>query len=271
MVPDGAYAATRMEHVTTDDGATLAYAQSGRGRDLVLVHGITENHGAWHPVLAGLGEQWRVTAVDVRGHGESERRPPYDPVTCARDLATVVDALGLSEPLMVGHSMGGVIVSAYGGAGYSARGIVNVDQAMALGGFKDALTPLQPMLEGDDADFREAVAIVFGVLDGPLPAPERARLDALASPEQPVVLGVWEQVFTLSATELDGLATELLSGIRVPYLAIHGSDPGLEYVQWLLGVIANARVEVWPETGHYPHLVDPARFVQRLDQFDGGL
>jgi pimeloyl-ACP methyl ester carboxylesterase len=142
---------------------------------------------------------------------------------------------------------------------------------MALGGFKAALTPLQPMLESDDASFRQAVAMVFGVLDGPLPASERARLDALASPEQAVVLGVWEQVFALSADELDALTAQLLSGIRVPYLAIHGSDPGADYVYWLLDLIANARVEVWPDVGHYPQLVDPERFVERLDQFDGGL
>ena len=167
--------------------------------------------------------------------------------------------------------MGGVIVSAYGGAGHPARGIVNVDQPMALGAFKAALEPLIPMLQGDDASFREAVSTVFAVLDGALPAVERARLDALARPEQAVVLGVWSQVFELAAVELDARAAELLSGIRVPYLAIHGSDPGVEYVHWLLGIVTNARVEVWPDTGHYPHLVDPARFAQRLDQFDGGL
>lgn len=260
-----------MGTVRTADGARLAYEQAGKGRDLVLVHGITESRRAWDPVLAGLESRWRVTAVDVRGHGESERRAPYDAVTFASDLATIVETLDLDRPLMVGHSMGGVIVSAYGGAGYPARGIVNVDQPMALGAFKAALEPLIPMLQGDDASFREAVSTVFAVLDGPLPAAERARLDALASPEQAVVLGVWSQVFELAADELDALAAELLRGIRVPYLAIHGSDPGVEYVQWLLGIVTNACVEVWPDTGHYPHLVDPERFGQRLDQFDGGL
>ena len=42
-------------------------------------------------------------------------------------------------------------------------------------------------------------------------------------------------------------------------------------MEWLLAQVANARVEVWPDHGHYPHLVDPAHFVERLDQFDGGL
>jgi pimeloyl-ACP methyl ester carboxylesterase len=260
-----------MDTVTTEDGTTLAYEQAGSGRDVVLVHGITESLRAWDPVRSALEAGWRVTAVDVRGHGGSERRPPYDAVTGAADLATLVDRLGLDEPLLVGHSMGGVIVSAYGATGAPTRGIVNIDQALALGGFKAALTPLRPMLEGDEASFREAMAMVFSVLDGPLPPAERARLDAISSPEQAVVLGVWSQVFDLTIPELDVLAGELLSSIRVPYLAIHGSDPGVPYVEWLLGRVANARVEVWPDTGHYPHLVDPTRFAERLDQFDGGL
>lgn len=260
-----------MGSITTDDGATIHFREGGAGRDLVLVHGITESGHAWDPVLDGLEANWHVVNVDMRGHGDSDRRAPYDAITMANDLASVVAGVGLSEPLVVGHSMGGVIASAYAGLGHPARGVANIDQPMALGGFKAALEPLVPMLRGDDASFREAVAMVFAVLDGPLPASERARLDALASPEQDVVLGVWDAVFDSTAEELDALAAELLSGIRVPYLAIHGSDPGTEYVEWLLALIGNARVEVWPDSGHYPHLVDPARCCERLDQFDGGL
>lgn len=257
--------------VEASDGTKLAYTDGGGGRDLVLVHGITESGRAWDPALGALEGYWRVVNVDMRGHGASERRAPYDAMTMAADLAGVITTLELDEPLMVGHSMGGVIVSAYGGLGHSARGIVNVDQPMALGSFKDALEPLVAMLRGDDASFRDAVAMVFSVLDGPLPPSERARLDALSSPESEVVLGVWEAVFENSADELDAFATELLSGIRVPYLAIHGSDPGVDYVHWLLGIVRNARVEVWPDTGHYPHLIDPERFAERLTQFDRGL
>ena len=260
-----------MQRVTIADGTRIAYSEGGQGRDLVLVHGITESHRAWDPVIAGLQAKWRVVAVDARGHGESDRRPPYDPVTMANDVGAVVAALNLDDPLVVGHSMGGVVVSAYGGLGLPARGIVNVDQLLALGSFKEALEPLIPMLQGDDASFRDAMTMVFAVLDGPLPPDERARLDALSSPEPEVVLGVWQPVFENSVEELDAMAADLLSGISVPYLAIHGSDPGVEYVHWLLRVVANARVEVWPNAGHYPHLVDIERFAQRLDQFDCGL
>lgn len=59
--------------------------------------------------------------------------------------------------------------------------------------------------------------------------------------------------------------------MRVPYLSIHGVDPGAEYAHWLADLIPGALVEVWPDLGHYPHLVEPARFVSRLAAFDSSL
>ena len=113
----GFYPARPMETVTMADGTKLAYSQGGSGRDLVLVHGITESRRAWDPVIGGLEAGWRVVNVDMRGHGESERCEPYDAMTMASDLAQVVAALGLDEPLMGGHSMGGVMGGGDGGLG----------------------------------------------------------------------------------------------------------------------------------------------------------
>jgi pimeloyl-ACP methyl ester carboxylesterase len=257
-----------METVETPDGTKIAYSESGAGSPLVLVHGITENQRAWDPVRAALDERWHVVALDLRGHGGSDRNPPYDPVTMANDVASVVAELGLDDPLLVGHSLGGVVVSAYGGAGFPARGIVNVDQPLALGGFKEALEPLTPLLQGSPEEFAAAVGIVFSVLDGPLPAAERARLDELSTPEQDVVLGVWKPVFEMSAEDLDLMAAELSQAIAVPYLSLHGSDPGEDYPDWLHAIVPTADFDVWPEAGHYPHLTDPDRFVRRLSAFD---
>ncbi len=253
------------------DGTVIAFEETGQGRDLVLVHGITESRRAWDPVIPHLAERWRVVAVDLRGHGDSGRQAPYDPATLATDVGAVVDHLALDEPLMVGHSLGGVVVSVYAGARLPSRGVVNVDQMLRLAAFQEALAPLEPMLRGDEASFREAVGIVFSVLDGSLPAAERERLNALSSPETEVVLGVWDPVLDASPGELDDMAVRILRGIDVPYLALHGSDPGPQYVQWLLGLVRETRLEVWPDVGHYPHLVDPERFRDRLEQFDENL
>jgi pimeloyl-ACP methyl ester carboxylesterase len=257
--------------VTASDGARLVGEESGEGRALVLVHGITESRAAWDPVVPHLEPAWRVVRVDLRGHGESERRPPYDVSTLAGDLAAVVADRRLDAPLVVGHSLGGVVVAAYAGAGRPARGVVVVDQTLRLGELQAALAPLVPMLRGTPEEFDAAVATVFQVLDGPLPAAERARLDARSSPEPEVVLGVWAPVLDETAEALEDLARDLVRRIRVPFLAIHGTDPGVEYVHWLMGLLPDVRVEVWPDQGHYPHLLDPERFAQRLDQFEGRL
>jgi pimeloyl-ACP methyl ester carboxylesterase len=257
-----------VESVRGDDGTRIAYTESGEGPPLVLVHGLTESHRAWDPVLPALAGRWRVVAVDLRGHGESDRSGPYDPTTLANDLAAVITAVDAEEPMVVGHSLGGVVVSAYGGAGHPARAIVNVDQPIALGAFKDALEPLEPMLRGTPEEFATAMGIVFSALDGPLPASERARLDAISSPEQDVVLGVWGTVFDSTAEDLDLLTAALVGGVSVPYLSLHGSDPGDDYPDWLTAVIPTSTIEIWDGLGHYPQLTAPDRFVTRLGRFD---
>jgi pimeloyl-ACP methyl ester carboxylesterase len=257
-----------MGTVTVDDGTPISYSESGDGPPLVLVHGITESRHAWDPVLPALAEHWRVVAIDLRGHGESGRQDPYDMLTLATDVHAVVRELDLDDPLMVGHSLGGVVVSAYGGAPYPARAIVNVDQPIALGAFKEALEPLTPMLLGSREEFDTAIGIVFDVLDGPLPPDERARLNALSSPEPEVVLAIWGAVFDNSAEALDLLAADLAAGIEVPYLSLHGMDPGEDYPDWLTAIIPSSTIDVWLEAGHYPHLTMPERFVERLVAFD---
>lgn len=257
-----------MGTVQAADGTPIAFSESGDGPPLVLVHGITESRHAWDPIMPALSEHWRVVAIDLRGHGDSGRQAPYDPVTMASDVNAVVADLGLDAPLMVGHSLGGVVVTAYGGAGHPARGIVNVDQPIALGAFKEALEPLTPMLRGSREEFDTAVGIIFEVLDGPLPAEERARLNALSSPEPEVVLGVWGAVFDNSAEDLDLLAADLASGIDVPYLSLHGMDPGEDYPDWLTAIVPTSTIDIWLEAGHYPHLTVPDRFVTRLNAFD---
>ena len=59
-----------------------------------------------------------------------------------------------------------------------------------------------------------------------------------------------------------------MTGITVPYLSLHGDDPGDDYASWLTSHCANATIEVWPDHGHYPHLVDQQRFLDRIDAFE---
>lgn len=251
----------------------LSYERLGSGDPVVLVHGITERGETWRPVVASLAARHELLIVDLRGHGSSAASEPYDPLTFAADVHETVTATafgGATAPVMIGHSLGGVVVSAYAAA-FDTRGVINVDQSLHLAAFKDALAPIEPMVRGDEASFQQAILLVFSMMNGPLPAAEVERVLALRRPDQAVVSGVWGTVFDSTADELDAQVGELAGGVSVPYLSLHGEDPGPDYAAWLAELIPTAVVEVWAEHGHYPHLVDPARFVDRVDAFIASL
>jgi len=86
-----------------------------------------------------------------------------------------------------------------------------------------------------------------------------------------VVLGVWSTVLEATPKQLDAQVARLAVGLAVPYLSLHGADPGPDYPAWLAGLVPSAIVEVWPDHGHYPHLVDQARFLDRVHTFDATL
>ena len=260
----------RVPTATAPDGASIAYEVAGDGPPIVLVHGITECRRSWDPLIAPLAREHRVVAVDLRGHGESDRLPPYDVLTMAADTHAVVEAVGAIDPFLVGHSLGGAVGTVYAAA-YPARGVLNVDQPLEMSGFKALLEPLEPVLRGDEATFRPLITEIFdSLLYGALPTAERARIQALSHPEQDVVLGAWDFVLTSTPEEMEELIRSTAQLVTVPYLALHGSDPGEVYVAWLEDVMPTATFELWPDLGHYPHLVEPARFVRRVREVSRG-
>lgn len=245
----------------------IAWEEAGAGPPIVLVHGNTEDRRGWDPVVTHLADGFRCVRLDLRGHGESSDADDYSAGAMAEDVGTVVDEAGIDEPpLVVGHSLGAVVATFYASQA-PTRGVVNVDQPLALAGFKAALDPIAPMLRGEG--FRGALGMVFaGLGTDAVPEPWRGWLDAKhGAARQDVVLGTWEQVFDSSVEELEALVASLLGAVTVPYLAIHGGEPPPGYADWLTSLAPTATVEVWPGDGHYPHLVEPERFASRVRAF----
>ena len=247
----------------------LAHELIGHTNDpaLILIHGITDSRHMWHPLLHTLAANHLVLAIDLRGHGESDIDDGYDPISYASDVVETAAALGVTDAVVVGHSLGGVVASAFAAIA-PCRAVVNIDQPLRLSGFKEALGQLAPMLNGTRESFEQALEVMFGAMDGPLSAEEQARLRLHRRADQTVVLATWASVFESTPQELDETVAALASAITVPYLSLHGIDPGPDYAPWLQHLVPTATVEVWPDMGHYLHLVDPARFLARLAQFE---
>ncbi len=266
----------RMTHqhtVTTADGTSIAWSRTGSGDQVVLVHGITESAAAFDPVTERLATTNEVITMDLRGHGESGRASSYDLGSMATDVAAVIAAAGVDRPHLVGHSLGGAVVTAAGSM-LDVASVVDIDQSLQLDAFKAQLMPAEPMLR-DPEQYHLVVDAMFEMMMGDmLPASEQSRINGLRRADHEVVLGVWELLLTEPVEQIAAAVDDALAGYtgrNVPYLALFGLDPGDGYAAWLAERIPGAEVEYWSDAdhqyGHYPHLVDPDRFVTRLRDF----
>ncbi|HJQ45200.1 MAG TPA: alpha/beta fold hydrolase [Amycolatopsis sp.] len=124
---------TPAEHLWTTcaDGTRIAFrcwgAEGAPGA--LLVHGGGAHAGWWDHIAPLLGGGLHVAAVDLSGHGESERRPDYSLPQWAGEVAAVLVAARLgTRPILVGHSMGGgVALCAADHIGDDLGGVVVVD------------------------------------------------------------------------------------------------------------------------------------------------
>ena len=92
-------------------GGRLAYHRTcGSGPAILLSHGLTDNGLCWRRVALALQADYDVVMLDARGHGESSRIPKDEERDPARDIAEVIDGLGLKSPILMGHSVGGTIL-----------------------------------------------------------------------------------------------------------------------------------------------------------------
>lgn len=102
----------------TSDGVRIRYVDAGRGEPVVLVHGFSSGLDAnWAAtgVIDALAKDFRVVALDCRGHGKSDK--PHDPssygVHMIDDIANLMDHLSIRRAHVVGYSMGGAITGKF--------------------------------------------------------------------------------------------------------------------------------------------------------------
>ena len=126
----------------TLDGVKLAYLDTGAGDPpLLFIHGWCCDHTYWRDQIPEFAQQHRVVAVDLRGTGDSDKPDQdYTIAQFAEDVAWLCDEIGLQKPVIVGHSMGGLI------ALNTARKHPELSRALV---FNDAvMTPLPEQFEG---------------------------------------------------------------------------------------------------------------------------
>ncbi|MSO75146.1 MAG: alpha/beta hydrolase [Alphaproteobacteria bacterium] len=96
------------------DGCALNYLEAGRGEPLVFIPGWSQSAAQFCAQLDDLSDRFHVIALDLRGHGESDKPTTgYRMHRLARDVREVLARLGFDSVTLAGHSMGSSVIWCY--------------------------------------------------------------------------------------------------------------------------------------------------------------
>lgn len=244
----------------------VAYDDVGAGPAIVFVHGLTYGRAAWAAVTARL-PGFRCVALDLPGHGDSPDTLGLGTDDAVAAIRAVVEAAGLVDPVLVGHSAGAVLATRYASA-HPVRGIVWVDQPLMVGRFAE-------MIRAKAADLRgPAFAAAWEPFErsmgyDALTPSVRSALLQTHHVRQEVVLGAWAILLDGAVAEVEADMDAWLRALKVPAWSIHGASLP-PYAAWLRARVPHAEVEFWPDHGHFPQLADPDRFAAGLARFVSG-
>jgi pimeloyl-ACP methyl ester carboxylesterase len=248
--------------------AADVYGEGDTSSPLVLLHGLTFDRTMWRPALEELAArepQQRAVAFDLPGHGESNTQESCDIDSVVATVHRAIDAAGIESPVVVGHSIGAVIATAYA-AQHPARGVVNVDQPLFIAPFAELLQSIEAQLRGPNfAEVWQMFAASFHVELLSPAAQEVVR--TTSSPRQDLVLAYWKEVIERPVASLTAMVEARLAQLseqHLPYVIVAGAALDPTYETWLQKMLPEAQVVVWPNSGHFPHLAKPAALRKSL-------
>ncbi len=89
---------------------TILYIVKGEGKPLILIHGYGAGMWVWEKQIDFLSQFYRVYALDLIGHGFSDRpKIDYTPEAYIHFLKDFMDGVGIEKAILIGNSMGGGI------------------------------------------------------------------------------------------------------------------------------------------------------------------
>jgi pimeloyl-ACP methyl ester carboxylesterase len=242
----------------------LAYDDAGTGEPaVVLIHGWGFGNPAHLlPLVEHLASHRRVLKVDLPGHGRSDRPPPgFGFKDCAAAVAAALDAAGVDQAVVCGHSLGGRLAAEVAAASPSRiAGIALLDPVILFPepGRKQALSGLVPALASEN--WREALEAYFSRLFSPYDPPDlKSRVVTELGQVRPEMAAAIMQ---------EGMATDgsdSLARVRCPLLLVSARAPvDLERFRDLQPDALVGRVV---GSGHWLTLAVPDQVNAMLDRF----
>jgi pimeloyl-ACP methyl ester carboxylesterase len=273
----------RVQHVTIH-GHRRAFVRMGKGPALLLLHGLGCDHRTWLPVIDALARRYTVIAPDLLGHGDSDKpRADYSIGGFANGMRDLLTVLAIDKVTVVGHSFGGGVAMQFayqfpertermvlvgsGGLGPEVSGAIKaitttgfyqVMGLLTLPGVRHVgtagLRALSRTGIKEFRDFDEVAEIYQSFRDPHARAAIRHVVRAVVD---------WQgQIVTMADR---AYLTEAM-----PMCVIWGDEDRVipvSHATRAAGLAPKARIEILPNSGHFPHKDHPDLFVKILNDF----
>ena len=268
------------------NGLRLHYREWGDTRTrhaVLMLHGYAETAVVWTEVAQDLAREYRVIALDLRGHGESAHAPDFDytRATQVEDLEAFVEELGLRSLTLVGHGMGGANALCYAAEHADAvtalivieaapevlrdgverlRRMVGVaEEFESLDEAVATMRPLFPYATTEQLERRARAALVEGEGGAFVWNFDPALRDASLRPPEPDpgqrrLADLWE----------------CADRIQCPVMIVRGAETDMltpEAIQRLHRRIVGSRVSLIEEAGHPVPTDQPAHLALNIREF----
>ena len=262
--------ASGKKSVRLPNGPKLSYVVQGdqSGAPVLFLHAYADSWFSYSRVLSLLSPEYRAFAPDQRGHGDSEKPECcYAAEDFAADVDAFMEAIGIEEATIVGDFSGGLIAQRVAlDFPHRVSRLVLIGSPTTLLNDERALEFLAFVRTLEDPVPRGCVK---GLLEGMIHHPVSSEFLSTAINESlKVPARVWRDYWEGVALTVDNRAR--LGEIGAPTLILWGEqDPLLsrEEQERMAVAIPDARLRVYPETGHLVHWERPERVIRDLEAY----
>lgn len=270
----------------TIHGYRRAFRIAGSGPALLLIHGIGDNSTAWEPVHSRLARRFTVIAPDLLGHGQSDKpRADYSVAAYANGMRDLLSVLGVDKVTVVGHSLGGGVAMQFA---YqfphlverlilvSAGGVtkdVNIALRLAsLPAGAEALALLRlPLVLPTLQTVGKLLSTVVGADGFGHDIPNALRI--LAELPEPTASAAFSRTLR-AVVDWRGQVVTMLDRCylteSIPVQLVWGDKDVVipaSHAHMAHAAMPGSRLEVFPNSGHFPHHHDPQRFIDLVEDF----
>ncbi|WP_233522554.1 alpha/beta fold hydrolase [Peribacillus glennii] len=248
----------------------LSYSDSGQGTPIVLIHGFCGSRGYWKDVIPSLQDEYRIIAVDLRGHGESKSEDKdFEIDDMARDVHNLLKHLSVDRVYLFGHSLGGYVTLSFAeqfpgmAAGFSLvhstaypdseeakEGRLRSIEQIEMHGLKPFVDGLVPKLFADTGD-------------------NSRQIHKEAAKEIGYQTSINGAIGALNAMRKRGDRNHVLSNSNVPVLLIAGAKDKVIAPEKTFSVTGKNHIKevLLPDCGHMGMLEDPGRVAEAIKNF----